>query len=359
MGGITKGTRLVLALFIALLVVAISPTAAVTKVTAGTWSIVPSPSSSEPLNGLNSVTCVTDNDCWSVGAQQATNSEPPPSNHPLFEHWDGKAWSTVPNPGPTDNSVFTASVACPASNDCWAVGSTSNLQPPTPQNNQFFEHWDGSVWTNVSGPVLSDPSASIRLDSTTCVSGSDCWAVGSETDANNGVSGATLTEHWDGSAWSVVSSPNTSPSSIDGLRSVSCVTSADCWSVGQTLAGPSLDTLAEHWNGTAWTIVPTPNVTGADNSLAATTCVATNDCWSVGVSVSSSGFKTLFEHWDGTVWSIVASPNATLGDLQRFAFDHLRHHRQLLVRGRLQQQEDREDARRTLGRNELVDRPQC
>jgi hypothetical protein len=310
MGGAIKRSTLVLGLLIVLLTTAFSSSAAATQVTAGAWSIATSPSSSEQLNGLTSVTCVTATDCWSVGAEEASGTEPPPSDHPLFEHWDGTMWSIVSNPGPTEDFVFVAGVACAASDDCWVVGSTSDLQPPNPQSEQFFEHWNGFAWSNISGPILSDPSASTVPEGLTCLTGSDCWAVGSETDVNGGVPGTTLTEHWDGASWSVVSSPDADPSSINALRSVSCVDSTDCWSVGEANVGPSPQTLAEHWNGAAWTIVSTSNVVGSDNQLASVTCTTADDCWSVGASEGSTGLKTLFEHWNGSAWSIVPSPNA-------------------------------------------------
>ena len=38
-------------------------------------------------------------------------------------------------------------------------------------------------------------------------------------------------------------------------------------------------TMAEHWNGSAWSVVPTPDVTGY---LLSVTCTASADCWAVG-----------------------------------------------------------------------------
>jgi hypothetical protein len=41
-------------------------------------------------------------------------------------------------------------------------------------------------------------------------------------------------------------------------------------------------TLIEHWNGSAWTIVPSPNVGSGNNSLAAVAARSANDVWAVG-----------------------------------------------------------------------------
>ena len=63
----------------------------------------------------------------------------------------------------------------------------------------------------------------------TCVSASDCWAVGYLWP---GSTYQTLIEQWDGSAWAIVASPNTSSTHTNVLQGVTCVSAADCWAVG-------------------------------------------------------------------------------------------------------------------------------
>jgi hypothetical protein len=76
------------------------------------------------------------------------------------------------------------------------------------------------------------------------------------------------------------------------LFGVACTTRADCSAVGLASNGAGVQqTLAEHWNGTAWSIVATPTGTSV---LLGVACVATSDCWAVGAGDSS------IEHWDGT-----------------------------------------------------------
>jgi hypothetical protein len=76
----------------------------------------------------------------------------------------------------------------------------------------------------------------------------------------------TLTEHWNGSAWSIISSPNPAGATSSALQGAAAVPhEADdedggVWAVGgDTLNGASF-TLIEHWNGVKWRIVlsPTP-----------------------------------------------------------------------------------------------------
>ena len=125
-----------------------------------------------------------------------------------------------------------------------------------------------------------------------CVSTADCWAVGETYISTNKY--ATLTEQWDGSAWTVVSSP--SPSSGSVLLRVTCVSATDCLAVGDNGSGNTISTaLIEQWNGNTWSVVLTPSLPAA-GQLTAVTCVSPTDCWAVGDSGSSNNYTTLIEH---------------------------------------------------------------
>jgi hypothetical protein len=82
----------------------------------------------------------------------------------------------------------------------------------------------------------------------------DVWAVGYQ---NVGGSINTLIEHWDGTSWSLVSSPNPHTNVNSGLGSVAAVSANDIWATGSD-AGP----LVENWNGTSWTVVSFPTGVG-------------------------------------------------------------------------------------------------
>src|SRR5260221_12429446 len=83
-------------------------------------------------------------------------------------------------------------------------------------------------------------------------------------------------------AWSVVPSP--SPG-VEGnvLPAVASVSANDVWAVGEATdaTGRQL-TLTEHWNGTAWSVVASPNVGSANNTLLAVAAVSTTEVWAVG-----------------------------------------------------------------------------
>jgi len=58
-----------------------------------------------------------------------------------------------------------------------------------------------------------------------------------------------------------------------------------------------------------WTNVPSPGV-GAEGRLTAVTALSASDAWSVGQYAGADSLqRTLFEHWDGSQWKFVPSPN--------------------------------------------------
>lgn len=162
-------------------------------------------------------------------------------------------------------------------------------------------------WSIVSSPN-PDPSNN-RLEGVAVVTSADAWAVGS-------AGSNALTEHWDGSHWSVVPTPMAPGASQEGLVSAAAVAGNDVWAVGWSSNTYGWSTLSMHWNGSQWTIVPTPNapVGPTGPALNSVVAVASNDVWAVGGSYKALGNypgKALLEHWDGVGWSIVQPPAGT------------------------------------------------
>ena len=175
-------------------------------------------------------------------------------------------------------------VAAAASNDVWAVGE-KNVGSSF---NTLIEHWDGTSWSVVSSPSL--PNGDL-LNAVTAVSSNDVWAAGS---ANN-FSGS-LIEHFNGTSWSVVSSP----AGAGPINGISADASNDVWAVG---GNKSL-----HFDGTSWSLVAGVSTV----NMTAVTAIATTNVWAVGIGPGSgrnSPPRGVIEHWDGTSWSIVPSPN--------------------------------------------------
>src|SRR5690242_5087703 len=60
----------------------------------------------------------------------------------------------------------------------------------------------------------------------------------------------------------------------------------------------------------SWSVVSSPNVWFDGNQLTAVAAISANDVWSVGYDFPDGGSETtITEHWNGSQWSVVNSPN--------------------------------------------------
>src|SRR5439155_411201 len=87
----------------------------------------------------------------------------------------------------------------------------------------------GASWTVVTS-ANSSPVENNNLASVTCASTANCWAVGYSSSQVNGT--LTVIEHFDGTSWSIVNSPNPSPAKYNVPLGVTCQSATDCWAVG-------------------------------------------------------------------------------------------------------------------------------
>jgi hypothetical protein len=138
----------------------------------------------------------------------------------------------------------------------------------------------------------------------TVLSPCDAWAAGWYQDT--GGPDQTLVEHWDGTAWTVVPSPNVAGSN-NQLNAVRAKSATDVWAVGESFVTGSDQTLILHWDGQAWAQVASPNP-GGSAYLNAVRAVSATDAWAVGGYLDGSEFQPLILHWNGQKWAQVASP---------------------------------------------------
>ena len=278
------------------------------------WTIVSSPNDAVESSQLRSVTCVSSSDCWAVGSTYTIGYTF--NDSAFIEHWNGVSWSIAATPpGATGDDDFLSSVTCTSGSHCWAAGQID-------LNTPVIEEWNGAFWSRVQAPRIDGPGVDNYLFDTACVSATDCWAVGYSgtilftTQPDFGPPDFTLIQHWDGNSWSVVPSSNANDPfwNQNILRGVTCVSSTDCWAVGLKgfkVDGETVDyeILIQHWDGSRWSIVSSPNPADADNSsLLKVACSSTSDCWAIGYYYDNNPgiAHTLVEHWNGAAWSIVA-----------------------------------------------------
>ena len=142
----------------------------------------------------------------------------------------------VPSPNVGTYGNWLSGVTALASNDVWAVGSSNNY------TNTLVLHWDGSSWSVVSSPNSGEYGHESSLANISAVSPTDIWAVGADaftiyTGEGDAVTTyLTLFEHWDGSTWSIVPGASTNGTSAVGrLFGVAAVSTGDVWAVGPNL----------------------------------------------------------------------------------------------------------------------------
>jgi hypothetical protein len=307
------------------------------------WTVVSTPNPEGACNTLNAVGAVSSSDVWAVGGFYS-NYEFRCGIYGSFpgsiEHWDGVAWSLVPNPSP-NGKMFTG-VAAIASNDVWSVGYSFPVSDPE-RISPLAEHWDGSEWKVVPTPRGSS-ELTASFQAITAASKNDVWAVGSYS-VSEFDSKVPFAEHWDGTAWTIVAVPETvqgdsylvgtgsagsneiwatgwpdifllwdgsqwisytMPDYGGGLDAVFVFRDGLGWAVGSQSSGQGIFlTLTYYWDGKAWILVPSPNPDDSQNFLAGDSGTGPDDVWAVGQYGVNA--RTLVEHWDGQLWSVVPS----------------------------------------------------
>jgi hypothetical protein len=267
------------------------------------WKIVPSPSPGGVWNFLYDVDCRTATSCTAVGRYESDNG----TNRTLIESWNGTAWSVVPSPNNGSAHNILNGVSCVSKSFCVAVGNAETGG----YARTLVETWNGSAWKVTSSPNRG--TLGNGLSDVDCASATSCMAVG----ANVGVQGSTRTiaESWNGASWQIVVSPDNG-SSGNALTGVSCGSAKSCHAVGTYGAGANgkagrPHTLAESWNGSAWSLQASPNRSAYANSLARVSCSTVSACKAVGWSqeTSAGSRHTLVESWNGSKWVASSSPN--------------------------------------------------
>lgn len=212
-------------------------------------------------------------------------------------------WSVVQTP--TGTNMFFG-VDATSTTNAWAVGRAENA-PSQPLTRPLVARWNGSTWSLASTPTLGGELRGVDGSAAT-----NAFAVGSvEVPLGGGtVTSGPLTERWNGTSWSVASSPTPAGSTGAWLSGVKTFSTTNAWAVGQYFASsqPFLRTLIQQWNGTGWSIVPSPNPDSAKNLLSDVDGSAVNDVWAVG-NMGDDGYggtvAGLVVRWNGSTWSNV------------------------------------------------------
>ena len=276
-----------------------------------TWSKVPSPVLSSSGTELNGVTATSGTSAWAVGRYIRGTAI-----LTLILHWNGRAWSRVASPSPSDS--YLDGVTATSGTSAWAVGQycPAHCDGFSTTSGTLILHWNGKTWSRVASP---SPSESY-LDGVTATSGTSAWAVGgycpTASCAGIPMVSGTLILHWNGKTWSRVASP--SPGSNVNLGSfldgVTATSGTSAWAVGgyYDCTAPSCSfqmtfgTLILHWNGRTWSRVAIPSPGSSTNGTFpnAVTATSSTSAWTVGGYIRGAASLTLILHWNGRTWSL-------------------------------------------------------
>jgi hypothetical protein len=263
---------------------------------------VPSPKSAVASH-LDAVSCTSISYCMAVGYYDIASNE-----FSLAEMWNGSKWTVVTAPSPTPlTDLF--SVSCTAKPD-WCM-ATGDFWAPKVYYSTLTEEWNGSKWSRVASPSPTQGYGSY-LFGISCNNPSACVAAGSwEQTAGN----VNVIDRWHGKGW-FTSAPVNVKRHEGELTAVSCEGPNNCWAVGyeahwaKTIAVGATE--AEFWNGSRWSLVPTPNGPKSNGSeLYGVSCPGPTTCVAVGHWVAPVTLEvfTLAEIWNGQKWTRSNSPN--------------------------------------------------
>lgn len=228
--------------------------------------------------------------------------------------WDGRTLSEAP--GAPKPPLYTgwafADGSFDSATDGWLLpgaGTQSGLRTsgyvgPV----QVAEHWHGGRWTLTPLAISPDPAGiQPSLGAVASVSPNDAWAAGGAYRGTASI--GTLIEHWDGTSWSIVPSPvSARPHTL--LTAITAASATDVWAVGVDASNGTPVPLAEHWNGTAWSVIPVPPGNGR-SALYAVSADGSGGVWVAGdqtLQGTANLAAPLIEHWNGTAWSVQQLP---------------------------------------------------
>lgn len=197
-----------------------------------------------------------------------------------------------------DPAGFTSftDVAASSPGNAWAGGSIcpANCTAPTAS----VERWNGRHWTTFALPAAraSDPSDAV---------------VGTSSAANTWI--FTFDANYTGYALHVTPGGVTQDV-LPGTGNVSIGSAAvfganNAWAFG-TIGNVNLaeySSYVAHYNGTAWTQLPTPPVVPASTSA-----LSARDLWILGPTSLAPGTVTTYQaaRWTGAGWATVTLPDA-------------------------------------------------
>ena len=262
------------------------------------WTGIQPPNPGSAYDDLEGVATLSPCNAWAVGSYSNGTED---NDQTLILHWNGSSWRQVASPDPGgsgENDLF--GITAVTANNIWAVG---RYVTRTAQTQTLVLHWNGSSWKQIASPNPGQVAeSSHELKAVRASSARNIWAVG-DYSVGTGAPIHTLIEHWNGTAWKQVASPNPDPSE-SVLHGVATISPGNAWAVGSY----GNTALILHWNGRAWKRMPS-HAPGPIADLSGVAAVSSRSIWAVGIYFSAAQARTLVLHWNGRAWKKVTSPD--------------------------------------------------
>ena len=210
-------------------------------------------------------------------------------------------WTAVPSPNPSLSGNRLRGVASMGPDAVWSVGDWRD--DATGRQRTLTQHWDGTAWRTVDSP-----DTGLWNDTLTAVAGTSptgLWAVGYATSAavESPDQGVPLMLRGDGDSWSIenLGVPGTS----GWLAAIDMLEENDGWAVGSYRPdrGAAPQGLILHRTGDAWRQVAAPDTGPQPVHLTGVSATGAGDVWAVGYTGElDADEQPVVEHWDGRVW---------------------------------------------------------
>jgi hypothetical protein len=240
----------------------------------------------------------------------------------LVEHWNGTQWSVISAPNPGDATNELKGVSGVATNDVWAVGYQVNAQ--VGHEDTLILRWNGTQWLEY--PSYPSPGTAYNeLTAVKAIAANDVWAVGTYSDT--GSRRRPLTMHWNGTQWSVIPTPF-NPAVEMYLTSVAASSPDYVWAVGFYI-NPATNASANvgmRWDNYqyVWLWPASDNPGSHTNVISGVTAVGPNEAWAVGSYANADGIEhTMTLQWDQTRLRWVNSPSPYSSDMRLYSVDKI------------------------------------
>ena len=247
-------------------------------------------------NALYGDSCTSSTWCLSTGYDKVVGG---PENVPIAETYNGSSWKLTSSPvfpAGDKSASFDSGLSCTSSSACTALGSQlTNAGVVLP----LVERWNGSTWTVQTTPAAPEKDEYL-LYGVSCTSATACISAGVNVVAP--LEGVPIAEIWNGSEWKMMTTPN-----VKGqFNALSCSSASACTAVGGGTFGG--EPIAARWNGTTWTMQTTAKISSA--GLNGVSCPTATSCVAEGISGGLFGSLTagVSETWNGSTWTAVTIP---------------------------------------------------